>query len=234
MNENNRAEKQKNLAAKSAPLRWTVFAALCVMLLWSFRNFFDYANLFAQLNGRPMIERGRIGANENRSFLARAGRGAMQKNHRQQVAQLHQMLRQARMAGQDSLIRVIDGRPVEVRSERDLPSRVANSWAWVASAEKDLPPDAKILMNIPESAFYYTASTFWHPRQVEASFVPVSIRDDAQLLEVFRSDLQRLDPKRLDELKARAVNAGFTHLVTRVNGTPTVIALTTPAGGAHP
>lgn len=218
----------------ASALSWIVFAALGAMLVWSCRNFFDYGDLFAQLSGQPMIERGRIGANEWRSFLARSGRGGMQKNHRQQVAQLHQMLEQARRAGQDSLTLVIDGRPTVVRSERDLRSRVADSWAWVAAAEQALPQDARVLMNIPESSYYYIASTFWHPRGVDVSFEPMGVRDDQQLRDVFLKDRWRLDPRQFEELARQAKAAGYTHIAERRNGEPTLIELRGATGGATP
>jgi hypothetical protein len=130
---------------------------------------------------------------------------------------------------------MINGRVVRVRSERDWPSQVADSWAWVVKSGQILPADAKVFMNVPESTFYYAASTFWFPRRVDVSFTPVGIRDDQQLRSIFLKDRWRLDPERLDELSQQAKAAGYTHLVTRKrDGEAVLMPLRDVAGGTNP
>jgi hypothetical protein len=219
-------EKKANSAARTNPLSWLVFAAICALLVWSCRAFLDYGGLWLKLRGKSMIERGRIGANEWQSFLARAGRANTQKAYAETRAQIERALAQARLAGKDSVALNAGGHTIIVRSVADLPSQVADGWAWVMETEKQLPPDAKIFLNVPASLYYYYCSAFWYPRRVDVNTERVGIRDDQTLAENAR-------PVAASEL-GKLRELGYTHIVASTARGIQLIDLREPTGGVKP
>lgn len=131
--------------ARAQPLRWLVFAAFAAMLLWSCRAFFDFGQLFLELQGKSFLERGSTGANEWLCFLSRAGR----REGQQVFSKVHRELALATYGGAEpakvffaaGMIAIVNPRArspsrhlesvTVVRSERDLPSEILSKGSPV-------------------------------------------------------------------------------------------------------
>jgi len=193
------------LSAKENFRAWLFRLCLLIMLLWSTRNFLDYGDLLRQLLGKPMIERGYIGSDEWRNFLARSGRIATQRAYASARTQIGEMLNQARHEGRDSVTLRINSRVVVARSVDDLPSDVAEGWRWVVEQQSKLPPDARVYLNVPSMQVYYYATSLWYPRDVDVNWRPTIIRDVNTFLKSFES----VGPQQFNQLRM----LGYTHIV---------------------
>jgi len=134
-------------------LRWAGAVAVAATIVWSARAFLDYGGLLAKLAGKPLIERGRIGANEVGCFLSRAGR--------------------VRLRHDLAPLRALTG---EALSEQ------AEGWVFVRETENALPADAKIYLNVPDLQLYFHGTCVWYPRRVDVSPRPGLIMDGDTLL----------------------------------------------------
>lgn len=139
-------------------------------------NVVRYRQLHARFAGASMVERGHVGGDIWQSFLARAGRPQVQD--------------------------VFARTPPARRQPRDA---VADVWAWAVHAEKALPPDAKVHLNVPDSLLYYYLSTLWHPRRVDVTPQQAVIKDGRTLSE----HAVRISPDR----GAQLIERGYTHIV---------------------
>lgn len=154
-------QKTTKPGPSSAPVNlpsWLTVTMLCVMVLWSARALSDYGALFIKLNGKSLVERGRVGSDEWSSFLARAGRPPMQ-----------QIFADAQRRGTAARQR----------------SGVANAWAAIVQMEHTLPPDANIYLNVPDVLLYYYGTTIWYPRRVDANTSSVLINGGDALQKSF-------------------------------------------------
>jgi hypothetical protein len=181
------------------PWRWAMCAALGGMILWSCRAFFDYGVLWSNLRGKTLVERGRLGCDESHCFLARAGR-----------VWLHE-----KYATRKSL-----GLSMENKS------LYPQTWVVIAEAERMLPADAHIYLNIPDTRVYYYGTFLWYPREVDVNTRKVVINDD----ETLQQNAVRVDQTNVDQLR----RAGYTHIVTGTPGGVALIDLRAPGGETTP
>lgn len=193
----------RSLIARSISLRgqdtggWILFVVACFLVCWSLRAWLDYGALFGELVGKPLVERGAIGANEWRCFLPRAGRLHVQAAEREARTWVEQLLAQARREGRDSATVSVAGRSVTIRSEADLPSPVAEGWVQVVRAGTQLPNDAQVWLQASNAQLFYYATTLWFPRRVD-------LAPDGALQD---GSAQRTSAQ--DELRRR----GYSHVV---------------------
>ena len=115
--------------------------------------------------------------------------------------------------------------------EKNAGSSVADGWAWVTGAEGQLPPDAKVYLNVPDILLFYFSTSLWFPRRVDVDTQPSIIKDGDALANVFKEAAWRLDPLRLDGLQLEAARAGYTHLVTNKAGALVILPLRGETGG---
>jgi len=130
------------------------------------------------------------------------------------------------------------GRPAtqaEFERSRGEPraSGAAGAWAWAARMAAELPPDARVFLNVPHVQLYYQGTFLWFPRTLDVVTDPVLIRDADTLAEAVRDDAARTDPARAGEVRRRAARAGYTHLVTTENGAVVLTRLGKPAPGGE-
>jgi len=174
-------------------------AAICGLILVSARAFLDYGRLAGRLAGRTIVERGGLGIDEWRSFLARSGRLDLQRSYRD--------------AERDGAL------------DRQV-SGLALAWSWVVQTEPQLPPGARIYLDLPNSVLYFFGTNVWYPRKLDVGSRPALIRDDASLQAAFAF----VEPSHLHELRDR----GYTHVVTVWNDRPVVVDLSDAADESRP
>ena len=137
-------------------LQWSVLAVFAAMLLWSCRSFFDFGQLFLQLEGKSFLERGSIGASEWLCFLTRAGNRdreeTFSKEHRELTLVTQGGAEPAKVILWGETIIIVNpkarspSRSLEpitvVRSEQDLPSEVLSKGsAALIHSEKEFASD---------------------------------------------------------------------------------------------
>jgi hypothetical protein len=144
----------------------SLFAAIVVMLLWASGSFFDYGEMFIKLSGKPLLERGYIGADQSQSFLARAGRLGVQR-----------LFAKAEREG----------------AWGDLQVGTAPAWVWIVETAAWLPPDAKIYLNVPLPLFYYYGTYFWFPRVLDVNTQPAIITGHTFRNNFQKVDLSQLE-----------------------------------------
>jgi hypothetical protein len=138
------------------PLRWLVFAALATMLFWSSRAIVDFGQLFLELKGKNLLERGSIGANEWWCFLSRAGRRERQrifsKAHRELALATKGGTEPTKVIFVDNSIVIVNPRTrsashslesvTVVRSEENLPGDILSKGSAAAvRSEKEFSSD---------------------------------------------------------------------------------------------
>ena len=114
-----------------------VFIAIVLMLLLSCRSFFDFGELFLRLNGKSLIERGSIGANEWQSFLARSAR----REQQQTFGRVHHELKQATSNGTVAAQVIFYERGMIIVNPRGAPPSQKLAPITVVRSERDLPTE---------------------------------------------------------------------------------------------
>lgn len=143
------------MTARSARvLRGGFLAAVGLLAAGGASVSFQHGNLARELAGASFIERGRIGADEWRNVLNRAGR-----------------LEVRRLCAEAARLGVLD---------RQV-SGLADAWAAVVEAGTRLPQAARVYLDVPSSVIYYDATTLWYPRRVDVGRTDAVIKDDETL-----------------------------------------------------
>lgn len=149
------------MSAKTAARQRAAFL-LCVgaLAVGSTRAFIDYGRLARDLAGGTFVERGRIGADEWRSVLNRAGR-----------LEVRRACREAARLG--ILDRQVSG--------------LSEAWVAVVETADLLPADARVYLNVPSAVVYFYATTLWYPRRVDLGRSGAIIKDDETLRAAFEA-----------------------------------------------
>jgi hypothetical protein len=142
--------------ARVESLRWVVFAAFAITLLWSCRAFFDFGELFLELRSKSFLERGSIGASEWQCFLSRSGRIEKQqifsRVHREFAVATHGGVESTKVIFSDNVVAIVSPRTrfpsrnlepiMVVRDEHDLPSEILSKGsAELVRSEKEFSSD---------------------------------------------------------------------------------------------
>ena len=131
------------------------------MLLWSGRSFFDFGELFLQLEGKSFLERGSIGASEWQCFLTRAGN----RDREESFTKAHRELTLATQGGVKPAKVILWGETINiVNPEARRPSRNLESVKVVRS-EDELPgevlSEGSAAMILSEKAFASDLEDCW-------------------------------------------------------------------------
>ncbi len=213
-------------------------------LVWSGRAFSDFGELFLELNGKGLVERGSIAASEWKSFLARSGRPEQEEL----FAQVHREITEASDGGrvatqvgfcEDGIVVVnphskVSTRKIApaitvvrssgdfslssvllVRSEKEFPSDVENIWSF--AEQQQFPADSKIFLNEPNFAVYLVGTFLWYPARVDVDPHHGLIINDETFDASFENSSQ-LHGRDLAVLAQELRGLGYTHLIIRSAG----------------